>query len=56
MALLDRFQWTPLTRRRLANFRANRRGYWCLWIFPLLLLLTLPADSAQPGMSRQYDA
>jgi len=24
---------TPLTRRRLANFRANKRGFWSLWIF-----------------------
>jgi microcin C transport system permease protein len=24
---------TPLTRRRLDNFRANRRGFWSLWIF-----------------------
>jgi microcin C transport system permease protein len=24
---------TPLTQRRFANFRANRRGFWSLWIF-----------------------
>ena len=24
---------TPLNRRRLHNFRANRRGFWSLWIF-----------------------
>ena len=24
---------SPLTRRRLDNFRANRRGFWSLWIF-----------------------
>jgi microcin C transport system permease protein len=24
---------TPLTHRRFANFRANRRGFWSLWIF-----------------------
>ncbi len=35
---------TPLWRRRLANFRANRRGVWSLRIFLLLLLLTLPAE------------
>lgn len=32
----DRFlgiRITPLTRRRLVNFRANRRGFWSLWIF-----------------------
>lgn len=35
---------SPLTQRRLQNFKANRRGYWSLWIFLLLLLLTLPAE------------
>jgi len=35
---------SPLTRRRLQNFKANRRGYWSLWIFLMLLLLTLPAE------------
>ncbi len=32
----DRFlgiRITPLTRRRLLNFRANRRGWWSLWLF-----------------------
>ncbi len=32
---------TPLTRRRLANFRANRRGFWSLWIFLVLFGTTL---------------
>jgi len=35
---------SPLTRRRLRNFKANRRGYWSLWIFVGLLVLTLPAE------------
>ncbi len=35
---------TPLWQRRLANFRANRRGVWSLRIFILLLLLTMPAE------------
>jgi microcin C transport system permease protein len=35
---------TPLTRRRLANFRANRRGYWSLWIFLVLFGLSLGAE------------
>lgn len=35
---------TPLTRRRLANFRANRRGWWSLWIFTALFLVTLFAE------------
>ena len=35
---------SPLTRRRLANFRANRRGWWSLWIFLALFLLSLGAE------------
>jgi len=34
----------PLGRRRLANFRANRRGYWSLWIFLALFILSLFAE------------
>ncbi|CAK0774218.1 putative oligopeptide ABC transporter membrane subunit YejE [Gammaproteobacteria bacterium] len=34
----------PLTRRRLANFRANRRGWWSLWIFLVLFNISLFAD------------
>ena len=35
---------TPLTRRRLAGFRASRRGYWSLWIFLTLFVLSLGAE------------
>ncbi len=35
---------SPITRRRLANFRANRRGWWSLWIFLFLFLTTLFAE------------
>jgi microcin C transport system permease protein len=35
---------TPITERRLANFRANRRGWWSLWIFTALFLVTLFAE------------
>lgn len=35
---------SPLNRRRLAVFKANRRGYWSFWIFLALLLMTLPAE------------
>jgi microcin C transport system permease protein len=35
---------SPLNRRRLANFRANRRGSWSLWIFLVLFGLTLFAE------------
>ncbi len=32
---------SPINQRRLRNFRANRRGYWSLWIFLILFVLTL---------------
>ncbi|MBT5831172.1 MAG: ABC transporter permease, partial [Candidatus Latescibacteria bacterium] len=35
---------SKLTRRRLQNFKANRRGYWSLWIFLVLFGLSLPAE------------
>lgn len=35
---------SPLTRRRLANFRANRRGFWSLWIFLAVFSVTLFAE------------
>jgi microcin C transport system permease protein len=40
----DRFfgyKITPLTRRRLDSFRRNRRGFWSLWIFLAVFLVTL---------------
>lgn len=36
--------FTPLTRRRLAQFRANRRGWWSLWLFLLLFGFSLGAE------------
>lgn len=35
---------SPMTRRRLHAFKANRRGFFCTWGFLLLFLLTLPAE------------
>ncbi|MDH3241338.1 MAG: ABC transporter permease [Alphaproteobacteria bacterium] len=35
---------TPMTQRRLANFRANKRGYWSLWIFLGLFAFSLFAE------------
>jgi microcin C transport system permease protein len=35
---------TPLARRRLANFRANRRGYVSFWIFGALFVISLFAE------------
>ncbi len=43
----DRFlgrRISPLTRRRLHNFRANRRGYWSLWIFLAIFVVALFAE------------
>ncbi|MCZ6840234.1 MAG: ABC transporter permease, partial [Alphaproteobacteria bacterium] len=33
-----------MTERRLTNFRANKRGYWSLWIFLALFFFTLFAE------------
>jgi microcin C transport system permease protein len=39
-----RFALTPINQRRLANFTANRRGYWSLWIFLVLFVGSLGAE------------
>ncbi len=44
MADFLRFDLSPVTKRRLARFRANRRGYWSLWIFLLLFCFSLGAE------------
>ena len=41
---LPRLDLTPMTRRRLAAFRANGRGYWSLWLFLGLFGLSLLAE------------
>jgi len=38
------FSLSPLNRRRWRNFKANRRGYWSLWIFLTLFLVSLFAE------------
>ena len=35
---------SPITRRRLIQFRANRRGFWSLWIFLGIFLISLFAE------------
>ena len=35
---------SPINRRRWENFKANRRGYWSLWIFLVLFLASLFAE------------
>ncbi|MBS8262218.1 ABC transporter permease [Roseibium polysiphoniae] len=35
---------SPINQRRLANFKANRRGLWSLWIFLVLFVLAMGAE------------
>ncbi|MCP1676323.1 microcin C transport system permease protein [Natronocella acetinitrilica] len=35
---------SPINERRWQQFRANRRGWWSLWIFLVLFVLTLGAE------------
>jgi len=35
---------SPLNRRRWQTFKANRRGYWSLWIFLILFVISLFAE------------
>jgi microcin C transport system permease protein len=39
-----RIMVSPLNKRRWANFKTNRRGYWSLWIFLVLFFVTLFAE------------
>ena len=39
-----RFTLSPISQRRLANFRKNRRGTWSLFIFLALFVLSLFAE------------
>jgi microcin C transport system permease protein len=41
---LGGFSLSPLNRRRWRNFKANRRGYWSLWIFLTLFVVSLFAE------------
>ncbi|MFY0614953.1 MAG: ABC transporter permease, partial [Hyphomicrobiaceae bacterium] len=35
---------TPINQRRWYNFKANRRGYWSLWVFLGVLVISTFAD------------
>ena len=35
---------TPLDRRRLDNFKANRRGLWAFWLFLAMFLMSLGSE------------
>ncbi|HCA65677.1 MAG TPA: ABC transporter permease, partial [Pseudomonas sp.] len=37
-------QLSPLNQRRLALFKAHKRGWWSLWIFLALFVLSLGAE------------
>jgi microcin C transport system permease protein len=39
-----KFEFSPINVRRWRNFKANRRGYWSLWIFLALFVITLLAE------------
>ena len=38
------FRITPLNRRRINSFKANKRGYWSFWIFTIIFVITLFAE------------
>jgi microcin C transport system permease protein len=37
-------KFSPITKRRWANFRANGRGFWSLWVFLFFFILSLFAE------------
>jgi microcin C transport system permease protein len=43
-AHLAKIQVSPLNRRRWQNFRAHQRGFWSLWVFLVLFLISLFAE------------
>ncbi|MEM7680019.1 MAG: ABC transporter permease [Pseudomonadota bacterium] len=50
---------SPITQRRLAQFKANKRGFWSLWIFLALLVVCLFAEfiaSDKPILIRFQDS
>ena len=42
--LRGRYDLSPINKRRLANFRCNKRGYWSFIIFATLFILSLFAE------------
>ena len=40
----QKFRISPLNQRRWRNFKANKRGFWSLWIFLALFVITLFAE------------
>src|SRR5512135_565055 len=39
-----RISLSPLNQRRWQTFKSNRRGYWSLWIFLVLFVISLFAE------------
>jgi microcin C transport system permease protein len=39
-----RLRLSPMNRRRLDNFRRNRRGFWSFWIFLVLFAISLGGE------------
>lgn len=37
-------EFSPVTRRRWAQFKANKRGFWSLWLFLALFVIALSAN------------
>ena len=38
------FEFSPINIRRWQNFKQNRRGYWSLWLFLFLFVISLCAE------------
>ena len=38
------FKFTPITQRRLSQFKANKRGFYSLWLFLFLFIISLGAE------------
>jgi microcin C transport system permease protein len=38
------FSLSPINRRRWANFKSHRRGFWALWVFLVLFVASLFAE------------
>ena len=39
-----KLRFSPVAQRIIVNFRANKRGYFSLWIFLIFVTITLPAE------------
>lgn len=42
--MFGRMTRNPINERRWRNFKANRRGWWSLWIFAILFVLSMGAE------------